>query len=83
MPRAKSADAVERVGPRLVAKSVRVKPAPAAVVPHERIAIRAYELFLQEGGGSDVSHWLRAEQELLETQAPVRVKKAAGTQAKV
>jgi hypothetical protein len=49
------------------------------VVPNELIAIRAYELFLEEGGGSDVSHWLRAEQELMAAQTPVRVKKAAGT----
>ena len=82
MPRAKSADGVERVGPRLVAKSVRMKSAqPAAVLP-EQIAVRAYELFLQEGGGSDVSHWLRAEQELLQAQTPVRVRKTAGTRAK-
>ena len=82
MPRAKSADGVERVGPRLVAKSVRVKSAQPAVVPPEQIAIRAYELFLEEGGGSDVSHWLRAEQELMAAQTPVRVKKAAGTGGK-
>ena len=82
MPRAKSAEAVERVGPRLVAKSVRVKSAPAAVVPHEQIAVRAYEIFLREGGGDDVSHWLRAEQELLETQTPVRVRKTAGARTK-
>ena len=82
MPRTKSADGVERVGPRLVAKSVRVKSAPPAAVPHEQIALRAYEIFLREGGGDDVSHWLRAEQELLEGQTPVRVRKAAGPRAK-
>ena len=81
MPRAKSADGVERVGPRLVAKSVRVKSAQPAVPP-EQIAIRAYELFLEEGGGSDVSHWLRAEQELLAARTPVGVRKTAGTRAK-
>jgi hypothetical protein len=80
MPRAKSADGPERVGPRLVAKSVRVKSAPPAEVPHEQIALRAYEIFLREGGGDDVGHWLRAEQELLQT--PVRVRTTAGTRPK-
>ena len=82
MPRAKSADGVERVGPRLVAKSVRVKSAAPVVVPHEQIAARAYEIFLREGGGDDVSHWLRAEQELLEIRTPVRVRKTAETRTK-
>ena len=82
MPRAKSSDGVERVGPRLVAKSERAKSAPPAVVPHEQIAVRAYEIFLREGGGDEVSHWLRAEQELLEIRAPVRVRKTVGTRTK-
>jgi len=82
MSRTKGTDAVERVGPRLVAKSVRGKSAQAAAVPHEQIAIRAYELFLHEGGGSDLSHWLRAEQELLQSRMPVRAKRAIGTRAK-
>jgi len=81
MPRTKSADSVAPAGPRLVAKSVRATS--AQVVPHEQIALRAYELFLQEGGGSDVSHWLRAEQELLGSQLPVRpARKAGGARSK-
>jgi hypothetical protein len=28
------------------------------------VAERAYHLFLAEGGGDSVAHWLRAEQEL-------------------
>jgi len=59
-------------GPRLVRKSVRAPSTRTAAALHEQITIRAYELFLQEGGvhGRDVSHWLRAEQELLESEAP-------------
>ena len=70
---------VVRAVPRLVDKSVRVKSAQPSVVPNELIAIRAYELFLEEGGVIVVSHWLRAEQELMAAQTPVRVKKAAET----
>ena len=82
MPRTKSPDAIARAGPRLVAKSSRLKPADTPFVPHEQIALRAYELYLMEGGGDDVSQWLRAERELLETQTPVHVKKVAGTRSK-
>ena len=34
----------------------------------DRIAERAYELFLQEGcqHGNDIEHWLRAEEEISE-----------------
>ncbi len=34
----------------------------------DRIAERAYELFLQDGceHGNDLNHWLRAEQEIFE-----------------
>jgi hypothetical protein len=82
MPRAKSAETTARVGPRLVAKSV-LKAAKDGAIPHEHIATRAYELFLQEGGGDDVGQWLRAEQELLEVQVPVRApRKVAGARAK-
>ena len=80
MPRAKSAESAAPVGPVLVAKSVRVKSAPA--IPHEQIALRAYELFMMEGGGDDVEHWLRAERQLFEAQLPRPVKRAAGARAK-
>ena len=81
MPRTKSAEPAAPVGPRLVAKSVRVKSTPT--IAHEQIALRAYELFLHEGGGSDVGHWLRAEQELIDSQVAMRpAKKAAGARAK-
>jgi hypothetical protein len=35
-------------------------------ITHEQIAMRAYELFLQEGGahGRHLDHWLHAEREL-------------------
>ena len=46
-------------------------------ITHEQIAMRAYELFLQEGGahGQHLDHWLRAERELsaLTEQPPKRV----------
>lgn len=32
---------------------------------HEDIAVRAYELYLAQGGGDEVSHWLEAERELV------------------
>jgi hypothetical protein len=31
---------------------------------HDAIAVRAYELYLGETEGDDVSHWLQAEREL-------------------
>jgi Protein of unknown function (DUF2934) len=38
----------------------------AAPPTHEKIALRAYEIFVEQGGrpGDDVSDWLLAEQEL-------------------
>jgi len=33
-------------------------------VSHEAIAVRAYELYLDQADGDDVSHWLQAEREL-------------------
>ena len=38
----------------------RKKVAPT----HEQIAIRAYYLHLEAGGGGELDHWLRAEREL-------------------
>ncbi len=38
--------------------------AAASPVSHDAVAERAYHLFLAEGGGDSVAHWLRAEQEL-------------------
>ena len=64
----------ELTGPRLVKKSAARRPvAPKAAetvespaVTHERIALRAYELFVQDGyaHGRHLDHWLRAEREL-------------------
>jgi hypothetical protein len=51
--------------------------------PSERdIAIRAYEIFEQEGQqhGNHMEHWLRAERELTEFIRPV--KRAASTRAR-
>ncbi len=36
----------------------------AAAPGHDAVAERAYQLFLAEGGGDSVAHWLRAEHEL-------------------
>jgi len=69
----------------LVTKSSRI-PSPDTAPPlHEQITLRAYELFLHEGGGHgrDVHHWLRAEQELLASQTPARpTRRVAATRAK-
>ena len=32
---------------------------------HEAIAMRAYEMYLGQAEGDDVSHWLQAERELV------------------
>ncbi len=48
-------------------------PEPTRAEPtNERIAARAYELFLERGrdDGHDVDDWLRAERELHEERAP-------------
>ena len=85
MPRTPKSQAATLAGPRLVRKSVRAPSTRTGEALHEQIAIRAYELFLQEGckHGRDVSHWLRAEQELhaSETPAPA-VKKVGGPRKK-
>ena len=85
MPRAAKSQSATPAGPRLVTKSSRI-PSPDTAPPlHEQITLRAYELFLHEGGGHgrDVHHWLRAERELLESQAPAPpTRRAAGPRAK-
>ena len=57
-PRAPRAPAT----PTLVASRV-----PSDVADRRAIAIRAYQLFLENGGvhGRDVEHWLQAEAELV------------------
>jgi hypothetical protein len=39
--------------------------------PHDEIAARAYELYLEHGGddGHDLDDWLQAERELIEQDA--------------
>jgi len=78
---------VEPVGPRLVRKpDRRTTSTPPPFTPsYEQIAIRAYELFIVEGGahGRHVDHWLRAERELMESEATVRPsRRAAGARTK-
>jgi hypothetical protein len=74
MPRAAKSLSATPTGPRLVTKSRRIASPDTAPSLHEQITLRAYELFLHEGGGHgrDVHHWLRAEQEVLESQTPAR-----------
>jgi hypothetical protein len=35
------------------------------IIPHEAIAIRAFDIFKSAAGGSQDDHWFRAERELL------------------
>jgi hypothetical protein len=58
-PKAKATTTKAPAAPRR--RSTRRATAP---VPHDAVAERAYHLFLAEGGGDSVAHWLRAEQEL-------------------
>ncbi len=45
-------------------RSARRPAQPHAALTHDAVAERAYHLYLAEGGGDSVAHWLRAEQEL-------------------
>jgi len=87
MPRNARAQTPTPSGPRLIGKAVRTPSTPspqAAPSMHARIAVRAYEFFLQEGAehGRDVRHWLRAEQELLEPEVPARATGSAASAAR-
>jgi Protein of unknown function (DUF2934) len=42
----------------------RAKKPKERTPEHEDIAQRAYYIHLEEGGGNQVEHWLRAEREL-------------------
>jgi hypothetical protein len=46
---------------------VEVAP-PAATVPHEHIAVRAYHIYLERGGrsGDEFEDWIKAERQLRE-----------------
>jgi hypothetical protein len=82
MPRVSKSQSAAPTGPRLVKKSAP-KPIVEQAVTHERIAMRAYEIYEQEGfaHGNHLDHWLRAERELV-TIAPVPSKRAADTRAR-
>ena len=80
MPRTIKPQPGAPAGPRLVKQTASKAKSQAPVQPditHEQIAMRAYELFLQEGcaHGQHLDHWLRAERELsaLTEQPPKRV----------
>jgi hypothetical protein len=48
------------------------KTTPARTAPsYDAIAERAYEIYLRQGAGDQIAHWLRAERELGE-EAEVR-----------
>ena len=46
------------------APSRRKRTAQAPEPTHDEIAERAYHIYLNEGGGDPLAHWLRAEGEL-------------------
>lgn len=85
MPRTTKVTPSATAGPRRATSSKRAKPAEMSAISVEAVARRAYELFLEGGGthGSDVEHWLRAEQELMSTVVPARpARRAVGRKAK-
>ena len=49
-----------------------VVPENPALAVQKRIALRAYELYLERGGtnGHEVEDWLQAEREILSNQQP-------------
>ena len=80
MPRTSKPQPDASTGPRLVKQTASKAKPKTPIQPditHEQIAMRAYELFLQEGcaHGQHLDHWLRAERELsaLTEQPPKRV----------
>ncbi len=80
MPRTSKPQPDAPAGPRLVKQTASKAKPKTPIQPditHEQIAMRAYELFLQEGcaHGQHLDHWLRAERELsaLTEQPPKRV----------
>ena len=93
MPRArKTQQEPEPTGPRLVRKSApksapKRAAEPVSTPPEvtlEQIALRAYELFVQEGftHGHHVDHWLRAERELMDVTALRPATRVAATRAR-
>jgi hypothetical protein len=81
MPRTSKTQPEAATGPRLVRKTTP-KPSIPAAPSEQDIAIRAYELFEQEGfqHGNHLEHWIRAERELMETTRPA--KRVATTRAR-
>jgi len=82
MPRPSKTQSTTPAGPRLV----KAAPSSKGVQPEvsfEQIAIRAFELFAQEGymHGHDIDHWLRAERELKDVTPVARPRRVAGTRA--
>lgn len=71
MPRASRSQSSTVTGPRLMRRTSRIAAPPPVSVPHEEIALRAYELFEHDGRahGHDLDHWLEAERQLVQTRA--------------
>jgi hypothetical protein len=76
MAKKKSVDVLERSGPADPIETPRESAAPqdtgdttAANIDRQRVASRAYELYVARGGqhGRALDDWLEAEQELLES----------------
>ena len=72
-----------KVAPRPAAGEGTVIGSPTAIeaarevaVPHEDIAVRAYHIYLERGGGAgdDFEDWITAERELRERAAGQRVR---------
>jgi hypothetical protein len=81
MPRSSKPQPATPTGPRLVKATSQKISQPD--VTYAQIAMRAYELFMQEGymHGNDVGHWLRAERELKAVAIVPRPKRVAATRA--
>ena len=82
MPRSSKTQSTIPAGPRLVKATPKTIVQPD--VSYEQIAMRAYELFEQEGfmHGNDVDHWLRAERELKDATPVPRPRRVAGARAR-
>jgi hypothetical protein len=83
MPRPSKLQSTATAGPQLVKRSAP-KPSISPEVTDEQIAMRAYELYEQNGfaHGHHVDHWLRAEQELKTVPVVPRPKRMTATRAR-
>jgi Protein of unknown function (DUF2934) len=82
MPRSSKPQPATPTGPRLVKATPKKLSQPD--VTHAQIAIRAYELFEQQGymHGNDLEHWLKEERELKDVASGPPPRRVAGTRAR-